>query len=245
MTLARMLAVCRLISGETDNTNTYWTDAEIYALINDAQRLVAEEYPVNLTFKTYSIASGEYKIALEDDFLQLKDVELEENVSAAWIKKLYRLSLDEYSNISDGNPAMTGEPAWYKLEFGAVTNLNASQLPGDIWLYPRADATYKVRVRFYQAPTDFATDGSDDAKVSELPLSMHMAVCYYTAMLMAMKDGNQKKIQNFNTLYQQKMRSSMKMLNRVDRTGRFTARDEAGYSRTGIMTRRIRRGPLS
>lgn len=234
-----MLAQVRLLSGETDSTNSYWSDAEINAMLNDVQLIVAEELPVNMTWRTFSTVAGTDRYSLPIDFLQLKDVEIE--TSATQRKKLFRLGMDEFSAVADGNFTMQGEPAWFKMEFGSVLMTNDPQLPGDIYMYPVPDAVYKTRVRYYQRPTDMTADGD----ISELPLSMHLAVVYYTTMLMAMKDANQKKITNMNALYRQKMASSAKMLNRVDRTGRFLARDAAGYSKTGLSARRIRRGPMT
>lgn len=239
MTRARMLALVRLLSGETDSSNSYWTDAEINSMLNDVQLLVAEDLPVNLTWTTFSTVASTNRYSLPADFLQLKSVEIE--TSSTQIKQLRPLGLDQFSDLSDGNFTMEGEPAWFKMEFGAVTTENATQLPGDIWLYPVPDAVYTTRVRYFQMPTDM----DEDADVSELPLSVHMAVCYYSAMLIAMKDGNQKKISNLNTLYETKMAKSRKMLHRVNRTGPKTARDEAGYSNDGLVSRRIRRGPLT
>lgn len=239
MTRLRMLTLIRLLSGETDSTNSYWSDAEINSMINDTQLLVAERVPVNMTFRTFDTVASTQRYALPVDFLQLKSVHIQSSTTQD--KELTRLGYDEFGQVSDGNKTMEGEPSWFKMEFGSVLRTDDPQLPGDIYMYPIPDAVYETKIRYFQRPTDLDADGN----ISELPIGLHMAVVYYSVMLIAMKDGNQQKITNMNSLYEQKILASEKSLSRVDRTGHFSVRDGAGYTKRGVASKRIRRGPVS
>jgi len=239
-----MVTQTRLLYGETDSGNSYISDAEVQTQINQSQTKVALDLNILLTFKTATLVAGTGRYQLYDDFLQMKHVEVFNN-SSEKRKKLIKLSMDEFAEVSDGNPTKQGDPAFFKMEYGATSTQNATQRPGDIWLYPVPDASDYDRLRqyFYQAPTAL----SADADVSELPLHAHDLVCYHTAMILATKDGNQKLMNNMNAIYRQEMESVRETLNAVDREGAFHIQDTQGHTLTSLRRgggRIARRGPI-
>ena len=92
MNYARIKAVTRIALGETDSTNSYWTDAEIDAMINDSQLQVATDAPCLLTYKEVATVVGDGRYSLPTDFLQLKEVELD--ITTSLRRSLKMLSFD-------------------------------------------------------------------------------------------------------------------------------------------------------
>jgi hypothetical protein len=235
----------RVILGETDTNNTYFIDADADTQINLAQLHVSGEVPCLLTYKDVTAIADQQKYGLpKTDFLQLKDIHfVEGSTPPTRVKILEKVPFDEFNARTASAPTKTGEPAFYKAEFGAVTRLSGPVPQGDFWPYPVYDNTdYLFRLYFYQMPTDL--DGDTD--VSELPAILHEAVVYRAAMHLAMMKMNQKRVNQCAALYREAIRVGEEVIRKRDRTG-FThqIKDAMGYTQSNLgQISRIRRGPL-
>lgn len=240
-----MLAFVRFIMGESDSTNSYFTDAQAQTQINHSQVHVANEVPCLLTYKEVTAIADQVKYGLPAaDFLQLKDIELHKDPdNSDRVVPLQRVSFDEFKELAYGNIAKSGEPAYYKVEFGAVTTASGPNPPGDFWPYPVSDNAVDVfRVYFYQKPTDISTWATD---VSELPEILHESVCYHAAWHLALHKANAKKVNQFAAMYKDSINIAKDaIVNKRDRTGPHRIKDVMGYSLSGTTIPIIRRGPL-
>lgn len=240
MTDNEMKTKVRLLLGETDNTNTYYTDSEIETQINDSILLVAGEVPTNLTYAELDSVADQKTYGLPTNFLQLKDLQVFETGTARRVQ-MQRLGYDEFEYLVGGNVDMTGEPYYYRMEVGA-TDVVAGSRPGDIWIYPAAPSDgHTLRLVYYQKPDALNFSG----QVSELPEFLHMPVCYHAAMHVAMKDDSSKKANQMAALYNKAIDTAKKVVNKRDRTGAYQIRTSYGRSSLlGNLGKRIRRGPL-
>jgi len=182
MNYGEMQDQVRVLLGETDTGNTTYEVTEIADQLNRSQLRVASDIPTLINFAETDCIVGTYRYGLPTNFLQLKDVQL--YISATNRRQLKRVSYDDYEGIVGGNVDMTGQPAFYRVEFGAV-NVTVGSPPGDIWLYPSPDSTYPLRVVYYRKPGDM----SADADVSMLPEYMHEAIAYHAAWHMVEHAG--------------------------------------------------------
>lgn len=176
-----------------DTSNTFFTLTEIKDMLNSVQPEIAAEAEALLTMYTYACVVSTQNYSLPAEYLTMKHIELVIDTNRH--EKLKMLNMNEFHAVSYADADREGEPEWYKIEYGAVdTALGGSaQRPGDIWLYPIPDDTYDLKVWFYQMPKDMTND--DD--ISNLPIYLHMAVCYKAAAILALKN---KDIRTHNTL---------------------------------------------
>lgn len=235
-----MIAMARTMLGETDSDNSYFSDAEIQTMLNSSILRVASDVPVLMTYKEVATTGDVQRYGLPTDFLQLKDVQM--IISGTTLRRqLQRLDYDDFEAVVGGNTDMTGEPAYYRVEFGA-TATTAGSPPGDIWLYPvPVDDSYTIRVIYYQKPTAL----SSSSEVTELPEFLHMSVVHHTAWLLSMKDDNQSKINNLAAMYKDEINQAKKTVNKRDRVGPHFSR--TAYGASGLIKRGgllARRGPL-
>lgn len=240
MDFGEMITMARTMLGETDSGNSYFSDAEIQTMLNSSIIRVASDVPVLMTFKEVATTADEQRYGLPTDFLQLKDVQM--TITDTTIRRqLQRLDYDDFEAVAGGNTDMTGEPAYYRVEFGA-TATTAGSPPGDLWLYPvPVDDSYTLRVVYYQKPTEL----SSTTEVTELPEFLHMAVVYHSAWVLSMKDDNQSKINNLAAMYKDEINDAKKTVNKRDRTGPHFVKTPYGGSglikRGGLLARR---GPM-
>ena len=235
----------RLLLGETDADNSYVTTAEIEAQINLSNIRVAADLPVNMTFSEVATTADEARYGLPSDFLQLKSVQMfigDNTVDDR--RSLRRLEYDQFEDMVSGNVNMTGQPAYYRIEFGAVATAAGSP-PGDIWLYPIPDNNggddYTLRLVYYQKPTAL----SDTADVSELPEYMHPIVVYHAAWLLSMKSDNTTKINNLVGMYKDAIKEAKLTTLKQDRSGgKFSRTTYGGSALVGRGRGRIGRGRL-
>jgi len=245
MNYSEMETQCRLLLGETDEDNSYWTVAELLAQINLSNIRVAADLPTLLTYSEVATTASQETYGLPSDFLQLKSVQMFLGANTVDERRqLVSLSYDEYEDIIGGNVNMTGQPAYYRIEFGAVATAAGSP-PGDLWIYPIPDSNggdnYTLRLVYYQKPTAL----SGDADVSELPEFMHPIVVYHAAWHLSMKSDNQTKINNLAMLYKDAIKEAKLTVLKRDRSGGKFQR--SAYGTTALVGRRhtvIRRGPL-
>lgn len=240
MDYAAMKAKVRLLLGETDSTNSYYLDAEIDTQINDSLLQVAIDVPILLTFGDVVTVADQERYGLPTDFLQIKDMQQRITTGTRRVS-MFKKSYDEYEAIVGGNIDMTGEPYYYRIEFGA-TAVTAGSPPGDVWVYPvPADNTYTLRLVYYQKPTALSASN----QVTELPEFLHIMVCYHAAWHLAMKDDSSTKINILSALYAAEMDKAKRVVNKRDRTGAWQMR--SGYGRSSLISNygnRVRRGPL-
>jgi len=238
MNYSEMQDQVRLLLGETDADNSYYTATEIEDQINLSNLRVASEVPTLLTYAEVDSVADTQQYGLPSDFLQLKDVQYWRSTTQRI--QLIRYSYDEFEILTASNATMSGEPAFYRVEFGAVKT-DAGTPPGDIWLYPVPDAVYTLRVVYYQKPTAL----SSDADVSELPEFLHLPVCYHAALHLAMKDSANTRLGILANMYRDAIREAKLVVSKRDRSGPFQIRTNYGKSR---LIRRggraARRGPL-
>jgi hypothetical protein len=244
MNYGEMLTQIRLLLGETDSDNSYWSETEINTQINLSNLRVATDFPVLLTYSEVATTADQARYGLPTDFLQLKDIQmyLGDNTTDER-RKLHRLEYDEFEDMVGGNVNMTGQPAWYRIEFGAVST-TASSPPGDVWLYPVPDDNggddYTLRLAYYQKPTALSVS----IDVSELPEFMHLLVVYHSAWYLSLKDDNQSKINNLAAMYRDE-RDKVRMVHlKRDRSGGKQVRTPYGGSSLIGQGKIIRRGPI-
>jgi hypothetical protein len=240
MDFGEMKTRVRLLVGETDSDNSYYTDTEINSLLNSSILRVANDTQCLLTYKTLTVTQGTQTYGLPTDFLQLKDVQIILNGTTIR-RTLQRLPYDEFEAVAAGNYSKQGQPAYYRIEFGA-TSTTAGSAPGDIWLYPLPNNSVDtLRVVFYQKPSVLSTS----TEVTELPEFLHEAICYHAAWQLALKDDNQAKINNLGVMYKDLLADAKLTISKRDRSGPvFTKSAYAGSAlvrRGGILARR---GPL-
>jgi len=240
MNFSGMKTQVRMFLGESDADNSNFTDTEIDTQINISLLRMASEIPTLLTYKEVATVSGTQTYALPTDFLQLKDVQLIK--SATQRTSLVRLTYDEFEAMCGSNTTMTGTPAYYRMELGAVS-IAAGSPPGDLWLWPVPDdnggANYTVRIVYYQKPTAL-TNTTD---VSELPEFIHELACYHAAWHMSIKTDSQSKINNLLYLYETALAKAKKTANKFDRSGSHQMKT-AYSSPENTHGKWIRRGPI-
>lgn len=235
----------RLLLGETDITNSYWTETEIDTQINLSNLRAAADLPVLMTFSEVTTTADQGRYGLPADFLQVKSVQMFIGANTVDERRhLMRLEYDEFEDVVGGNVNMTGQPAFYRIEFGSVSTA-ADAPPGDIWVYPVPDSNggnnYTLRVVYYQKPT--ALSGDND--VSELPEFMHPLVTFHAAWLLSMKSDNQSKISNLAAMYKDALREAKLTNLKRDRTGgKFVRSSYGGSNLVGKRNMVPRRGPL-
>jgi hypothetical protein len=240
MNFGEMITMVRTMLGETDSDNSYFSNDEIQTILNTSILRVASDIPTNLTFKEVVTTGDTQRYGLPTDFLQLKDVQCYvTGETNRW--QLQRLNYDEFEAVAGGNTDMTGQPAYYRVEFGA-TSTSAGSPGGDLWLYPvPVDDSFTIRVVYYQKPTELSLS----TEVTELPEFLHSAICYHSAWLLSMKDDNQSKINNLAAMYKDEINEARKTVNRRDRTGpTFIRTPYGGSSLIGRGGMQARRGPL-
>ena len=240
MNFGEMITMTRTMLGETDSDNSYFTDAEIQTILNTSILRVASDLPTNITYKEVVTTAATQTYGLPTDFLQLKDVQCYVT-GGTNRRQLQRLNYDEFEAVAGGNTTMTGQPAYFRVEFGA-TSTAAGSPGGDIWLYPvPTDDSYTIRLIYFQKPTVLTTS----TEVTELPEFLHSAVCFHTAWLLSMKDDNQSKINNLAAMYKDEINEAKKTVNKRDRSGPTFIKSPYGGSslikRGGFQARR---GPL-
>jgi hypothetical protein len=236
---------CRLLLGETDSANSYWSDTEIETQLNLSNVRVAADLPTLMTYSELATSANQETYGLPSDFLQLKSVQMFLGANTVDERRqLVILSYDEYEDTVGGNVNMTGEPAYCRVEFGAVATAAGSP-PGDLWIYPVPDSNggnnYTLRLVYYQKPTEL----TDDLHVSELPEFMHPIVVYHAAWHLSMKSDNQTKISNLAAMYKDAIKEAKLTVLKRDRSGGKFAR--SAYGTTALVGKRhtvIRRGPL-
>jgi hypothetical protein len=240
MNYGAMKTKVRMLLGETDSTNSYYTDAEIDTQINDSCLQVAIDIPILLTFGDLETIADQERYGLPTDFLQVKDVQQWTTGDTRRVA-MFKKSYDEYEAIVGGNVDMTGEPYYYRIEFGA-TSTTAGSPPGDIWVYPvPVDTSYTLRLVYYQKPTAMSSSN----EVTELPEFLHLMVCYHAGWHLAMKDDSSTKINILSALYAAEMDKAKRVVNKRDRTGAWQIR--SGYGRSSLWNNqgnKVRRGPL-
>ena len=244
MTFGEMQTQVRLLIGETDSSNTYFSDTEIQTQINLSNLRAASDLPVNLTYSEVATTADQQRYGLPSDFLQIKSLQMflgDNTVDER--RTLRKLGYDEFEDVVGGNVNMTGEPAYYRIEFGAVSEVAGSP-PGDVWLYPVPDSNggdnYTLRIVYYQKPTTL----DDTAEVSELPEFIHPIVCYHSAWMLSMKTDNQTKIGNLAALYKDAIREAKLTVLKRDRSGgKFVKSPYVGSSLMGNKEGIIGRGP--
>lgn len=221
MNFVRMRAVVRMLLGETNSSNSYWTDSEINAMINDSQLQVATDINGLLTFRDYTTTAGVSRYALPSDYLSEKSLHLFQTSTNKRV--LEYKTLDEFESSAGLDPTRQGVPGVYKVEHGAVDTTNA--FPGDIWIFPVPDAVYTFRFYYYQKPTDL----SADADISEIPESGHWAVCYHAAAMLHLKQANENAYNRFIVLYERAVAKMKIYFNKQQRVKPFYTKDAMGY----------------
>jgi hypothetical protein len=221
-----MKAVVRILLGETDSDNSYYTDAEVAAMINDSLPQVASEVnvPSLLTYREYSCVADQEEYSLESDYMTIKAVLLEEATNN-W-RMLELLDFKTYWQYAGGNTTNSGTPYYYRLEAGE-TGIDSTVNPGDIWLYPLPDSTYKFRIYFYQYPQDL----SSDTDVTELPLAAHWAVCYHAAAMLMRKSSQSGDFRDMMSLYSMEISKINRLQRTIQRDKPVIPRDVMGYGR--------------
>jgi hypothetical protein len=219
----------RLLLRETDTSNTAVSDTEINSTIDRVLPLIAlKTQNVRLTYCEYTTADGTQSYALPSDFIAFKHVELERSTSL--IDELTWLSIDQFHHISHGSADQTEVPKFYKVEYGAVLVTNATQIPGDVWLYPIPDdnggANYTLRMRYFQGPTAL----TDDAHVPQLPIFAHMLIPLKAASLLAIKKKDPTLKRMIDSEYQEHMIDVMRQMNTLNRDRGREIEDVRNYT---------------
>ncbi len=235
MDYARMKTVVRLALGETTAANSYWSDPEIDAMLNDSQLQVATDTAGMLTFSDITTVSGTQRYSLPTDFLQLKDCQLFNHGTPASTNKkwrLFRVGFDHFEVLSQSNYSRTGRPNYFKMELGSVQV--TVQNPGDIWLYPVPDGNggsdYALRLYYLQKPTVLSS-GTD---VSELPESLHWAVVYHATAMLSLKSDDMNKYTSMLVLYDRAIARGRAYYAQADRSGAKQIQDVMGYGRSSL-----------
>lgn len=224
MDYARMQTLVRLSLGELTAANSYYTDAEVKAMINDSLIHVAADVPCLISFRDVTAVVGTQRYSLASDMLQLKDVQL--FVTSTLKRQLIRRSFDEFEQLTMSNAIRRGQPHMFKYEPGATSvSSSAKGLPGDIWLYPVPDSAYTIRYYFYQRPTDL----TNDTDVTELPQALHWAVVYHAVAMLSLKADDQNKHTLMLMQYAAAVQRARRWLVKEDRTGHFRMQDAMGY----------------
>jgi len=209
MNYLRMQAFTRILLGETDSANSYFGDTEIKDMLNDAQIEVATDTDPLLTFRTFTTADGDTRFPLPSDFMKMRSVEID--ISTTRRHQLIWTSFDEFNSFISGNFILKGQPAYWKVELGAVDVTTNS--PGDVWIYPGADDNggdnYTLRIYYHQLPQAM----SADAEISELPEMLHKAICYYAAIVLSRKDNARGRMQELQVLYDDRIKKFRKIKN--------------------------------
>lgn len=217
MTNLQMQTKIRLLLGETttstaDADATAYLDAEIQTQINDSAIEVAKRLRCLQTYKDADCVIDQERYALPPDLLSLKDVQL--IISSSRKKQLVQLTYDEYEAVIADNYTATGEPKYFKVEFGSVKK--DSTATGDIWVYPLPDSTdYDLRVAFFQKPSTLADNGD----VCELPEQTHMTVCYHAAMILSRKIDDLTRFREISALFADSLRADEESIHMQDVVG--------------------------
>jgi len=227
MTRTTIRTLVRILLGETDSTNSYYTDTNINLALDAAINQLSMEIPESLTFSDITTVSGTYRYSLPTDYMIHSHIRL--IVDSSYSLRLEQVDIHEFDAIYDSAYDRTEQPIHYKIEHG-VGDEEATdpQVPGDIWIGPRPDsnggANYTLRHYYFQR--GFA---SSDSTVPAMTDLFHHAIAYYAAMFMSMKDGNQRKTQNFMFQYNNTISKGKKWLNKRDGLRALLPKD-VGYA---------------
>ncbi len=232
MNYARMQNLVRLSLGEMSGSNSYYSDDEVKAMINDSLVQVATDVPSLLTFHDIPTTAATQRYSLPRETLQLKDVHL--IINGTLKRQLRKLGMDEFEMISASNFSREGEPAFFKMELGATQVAGAAAgLPGDLWLYPVPDGFYTVRVYSYQRPTELVADG----EISELPELLHWAVIYHATAMLSLKNDDQNKHTIMMIQYDRSIARGRRWYTQHDRSNQHFTQDAMGYGRSSLIRR--------
>jgi hypothetical protein len=168
------------------SSNAYFPAAEVKSAVNEACLEIAKEARANTSYWPIATADGTQRYTLPSDVLQLAHVEID--ITSTHRKLLVGLSFEEFAEETYDNYSLTGEPEFYKLEWGAVDIVTA--MPADVYLWPVPNtASWTLRCYGIQRPTTLTLD----ADISELPVELHLTVSFYAAMLLALKDNDMQR----------------------------------------------------
>lgn len=220
----------RILLRETDSTDSTFTDTEVHDNINRVMPRIAAEIEELLTWQDYTTADGTQRYSLPSDYLKVAGADL--IIDSNRTEKLIYVTHKKFLQVSYNASAQKGIPVYYKIEMGAVSNANASQLPGDFWLYPIPDtnggSNYTVRFRYYQKPDDL----TGDTQVPELPLNMHMSIAYKVASMLALKKGETALSNYLEQLFRDDMNAAREYYGALQRDRAAYTPDDEGYTST-------------
>jgi len=235
MTRGELISQMRVFLGETDSGNSFWsTNVPFENNINWTMPLMAAEIEELLTFNEYTTTAGEEQYALPSDYLKVKHVEIE--VTTDLIIELIPRTIAQFAVISHGAATQTGQPRFYKVEHGSVLNTDDPVIPGSIHLHPEPDDNgtnnYKLRIRYFQRPTNIATGTGEDGKIPELPEFLHPALAARAAAPLAIENKDTALAAFLINSAEVDIRKANRHYARLNRQSPQHIRDEMGYTRT-------------
>jgi hypothetical protein len=227
MNFGEMKKFARFLSGDAlDPTQAHFGEETTAMCLNEAASEVAAEAQPNRTyFDSTTIAWNDPSLAPDDprregryglpsSFVSVKAVHI---VHGNRRIQLERMSFDPFEERYQ-LVTLGAIPEAYRVEFGA-TDQTASP-PGDIWLGPKPNAAYPLRVSLYRLPIPIEATGNDD-KVFELPESFHKVVCYAAAAKMALRNDDTSRFNKLMALYADGLYKAQNTVARFDRVGPF------------------------
>lgn len=220
MNRGEMRDFVRIMIGETSQDG--YLDTEINTILNISALKVATDLLNNLTFKDIAMEIGRERYALTSDFLSIKKVHLydgavigedstETDISNATDYPIKILGYDEYQ--MHARTVFPGRPRYCRVEIGATRQTVSA--PGDLWFRPIPDKEYVARCVHFQKPTPM----TDDAHITEVGESGHLAICYHTCMLISRKFKDRSLTNEMAALWQEEINLQKKLVNIQDRSG--------------------------
>jgi hypothetical protein len=189
----------------------FYTDSELRRWINQGTRDVARRTETLQATAVVNLSPGQQQYTAPTDTIRIYRVEFRDAGS-----RVYPLEYRDYNNA---------DSVWWTTQLTAQSNpmmWTAWGFPPNlkIVLYPiPANPSTTIKVFYYQAPTDLATDGTDANSTIPIPTGRDELVTDF-AEYMALRKARDPRWQEAKGIYDEKVQSM------IDQTRRWT--DQAG-----------------
>jgi len=199
-----------------ETTSGQWSDAELRAWINEAARDVARRTESLQATALINVDPNVQEYNLDGNYLRVHRVEWSPTASSS----VYPLEYRDFNSMDavwwSSQTTAKGYPSFYTM-WGYPPTLK-------IVIYPTPSEAGKLKMFFYQTPTDLATDGTAVGSTVPVPSGYEDLVEYYCEFVALRKDRD-PRWQEARALYMDSLNGML------DRTRRWT--DQGDFIQVG------------
>ena len=177
-TLSQLRSDARMLAKDSVGTRPRFSDAQVNALLNEGQRLVAVRTRCFRRSTDFQLALNTTYYALPSDYMDMVRVTRQ------------NLVLDEVSpggldGKSRGWEASRGTPNYYFINFSSRNRVGFAPYPGT------SVDTGTVKMEYYYYPGDMTVDSNVPFNNDSHFLAYHHAPAYYAAGMMTLLEGRE------------------------------------------------------